>query len=343
MRAKLNRLTARLAQRNVVVAAILVAVACCCAAAIVLWRPAIAGNDPYQDEIARWTVTEVPGSRTFVGLGSLLYRENWRGPAQDFAGPVLLRVTEADTPVRITFSGPVSVADSDTLELTTTVTTQSEGTPTPTELALAQDEMVALPAETTFQVTTGDGEVVRLIAIVLIPGGPPQTPGVEQAEWRAWGVVTPAPEVPLVVSMVDISLNGGEDYRFQRDNGPALLYLEGSGDGTQPIALTLTKGRGTYMRVAEIAPYRLTNPVSYLAAQTPVALNREKAFEGRSGAYLAPGTQARIRNRGLVDGTGMILVTFDGPNVVPLSLTPTASPMATLVSTATPQSGDESS
>jgi hypothetical protein len=323
-------------RRDILIAAVLVALSGCFAAGIVLWRPAVAQNDPYRSLIARWTVDEVPGNRTFVGLGSFLYREEWNGPAQAFAGPVLLQVAEADYPVRFSVTGQVTIADHDELTLTTEAVASQTAPPATQEITLEQGEIVALPADTPFQVTTGPGEVVRLTAIAILPGGPPQTPGVEQAEWRAWGTVTPTPDEPLVVSMVDISLTGGESYRFQRDYGPALLYMEGLGEGTQPVALALSKGRGSYMRINENAPFTLKTPVSYLAVQTPVPLNRERAFETQSGAFLMSGTQARLRNRGLVDGSGVILVTFDGPNVVPLPPTPTARASPAVSPTASP-------
>lgn len=300
------------------------------AAGIERWRPTAAENDPYMNLLGRWTVNEVPGNQAFVGLGVFTYRSNWEGPAQTFQGPVLLQVLESTTPVQVHFSGEVMLGKPGD-DLTTGVATQA--TPVANDVVLSSGELVALPAETGFTIRTGNGETVKLMAIAILPNGPPSTPGIEQAEWRAWGEVTPAPQTPLVVSIHDLELAGGETYLFQRDRGPALLSVDGSSwsDGAQSIALAVTKGRGVYQRVTDVAPYDLDNPVSYDGTQTPTTTNRERVFDARSGAFLPAGTSARLRNRSLVDGTGVIMVTFDGPNVV--APQPTPQPKATLTPT----------
>lgn len=316
----------RASRRDLLIASGLVALSGGLSAGIVLWRPAVAQNDPYQPLIARWTVTNLAAGQTFVGLGSFVYREEWNGPAQQFAGPVFLRVAESDYPVTMTVGGPVATGDANQQELVTDTELSPTETPEASALTLAQGDLIALPANTAFKVATKTGEVVRLTAVAIVPNGAPRTPGVEQVEWRAWGMVTPTPETPLVVTITDVILIAGESYLFQRDRGPALLYMEGQGEGTQPVALTLTSGRGSTLRLNDVASYQLKTPVASLATQTAIPISRERAFEARSGAFLAPGTHARLRNRALVDGSGVILVTFDGPNDVPPPSTPTSSP-----------------
>jgi len=61
--------------------------------------------------------------------------------------------------------------------------------------------------------------------------------------------------------------------------------------------------------------------------RTPTILNRERAFDARSGAFLPAGTAARLRNRSLVDGTGVVMVTFDGPSIVTPLPSPTTKPI----------------
>jgi hypothetical protein len=289
---------------------------------VVQWRSTPALNDPYRTVVAHWTVGDIPQPRAFIGLGVFDYRPNWSGDAQVFDGPVLLEVEDAQTPVRIRFSGAVTIGRRGDENLTTGTVT---ATATATEATLTSDDLVAIPAGIGFAIATGDGQAIRLQAVVVLPGGPPRTPGIPHVEWRAWGTVSPAPNAPLAVTVADIYLAGGEAYQFQRELGPALLSVEGSGDGTQSIALTVTKGRGTYLHVADVAPWELTTPVSYVATPTPTVLNRERAFEARSGTFLPTGTEAKLRNRSLVDGTGVRLVTFDGPAETP----PAASPAAT--------------
>jgi hypothetical protein len=299
------------------VAAVLVAVIGVLAAGVVRWPPAEAENDPYMTLIARWSVGELSGNRAFVGLGVFTYRANWEGAEQTFPGPVLLQVAESSAPVRARFSGEVTIGK------TGEELPADQAKPAAGETVLSQGDLIALPARTGFAVTTGEGETVRLMAIAILPSGPPSTPGIEQAEWRTWGVVTPVPETPLVVSVHDLELAGGEVYEFRRDRGPALLSVEGAAaGGAQSIALSMARGRGTYLRVADVPPFDLEGPVSYDAVQTPTT-SRERVFDARSGAFLPAGTTARIRNRSLVDGTGVVMVTFDGPNVMTPAPTPT--------------------
>lgn len=293
------------------------------AAGLVRWRPTATTNDPYTTVVARWTVGEIAGPRAFVGLGVFVYRPNWSGEPQVFNGPVLLEVDEAQAPVNIKFSGEVARGHRGEGGLSTGLTETTPAAGTAAEATLTTGDLVAVPAGTGFTIATGDNEVVRLQAVVVLPDGPPATPGIPQVEWRSWGTVAPAPSVPLVVTVADMRLAGGEEYRFRRERGPALISIEGSGDGTQSIALTVTKGRGAYLRVAEIAPWELTESVSYVATQTPTSLNRERAFDARSGAFLPTGTEAKLRNRSLVDGTGVRLVTFDGAEVTTPAATPT--------------------
>ncbi len=307
-------------RRDLAVAAVLLALIGVLAAGVARWRPAVAENDPYLVMMARWTVGEVSGDQAFVGLGVFTYRPNWDGPEQTFPGPVLLQVVESSAPVRARFSGEVTIGE------TGEELPAGQATAAVDETVLARGDLVALPAGTGFAVTTGEGETVRLMAIAILPGGPPSTPGIEQAEWRAWGIVKPAPETPLVVSVYDLELAGGETYQFRRDRGPALLSVDGSGDGAQSIAMAVFRGRGTYLRVADVPPFDLEGPVTYRAVQTPTT-SRERVFDARSGAFLPAGATARLRNRSLVDGTGVVMVTFDGPNVVPPA--PTATPVVT--------------
>jgi hypothetical protein len=320
--------------RGLITAAALIILIGVLAAAVVRWRPTEAVNDPYRELVARWSVGEVKGDQAFVGLGMFVYRQNWQGPAQTFAGPVLLQVTETQAPVRVQFSGEVAVGRSGEVELRTGAPATPAATPVAAEAILSAGDLVALPAGTGFSVRTGDGEVVRLMAIAILPKGPPSTPGIEHAEWRTWGIVKPVPETPLVVTLSNLELGGGEGYQFRRDRGPALLYVQGLGDGAQSIALTVTKGRGAYQRVTDLAPWELTEPVSYTAPQTPTTLNRERTFEARAGVFLPAGTQGRVRNRSLVDGTGVLMVTFDGPRAVtpapvPTDVRPTPRPTVT--------------
>jgi hypothetical protein len=318
-------------RREAVAAVALLAVVGVLAAGLVRWRPATAENDPYLARLARWRVEEIAGDQAFVGLGVWTYRPNWDGPVQTLPGPVLLQVTEVEGSVQARFSGEVAIGRTGGEELVTGAA--AVGSTAPSEVTLTRGDLIALPAGTGFAIETGEGEVVRLTAIAILPDGPPATPGIEQAEWRAWGIVEPAPATPLVVSVFDLELAGGEVYRFSRDRGPALVSVEGLGDGAQAIALAVTKGRGVYQRVLDVAPYNLTGPVSYVAVRTPTTSNRERVFEGRSGAFLPAGTVARLRNRSLVDGTGALLVTVDGPSVVtPVpapSVTPSPSPVGT--------------
>lgn len=292
------------------------------AAGVLRWRPAVAENDTFMARMARWTVNEVRGDQAFVGLAVFTYRPNWEGPEQTFPGPVLLQVVESSAPVRARFSGEVTIGKTGE-ELPADQPNAVSG-----ETELSQGDLVALPAGTGVAVTTGEGETVRLTAIAILPSGPPSTPGIEQAEWRTWGVVRPVPDTPLVVSVYDVELAGGEAYQFSRDRGPALLSVEGSGDGAQSIALSVTRGRGTYLRIADVPPFDLEGPVSYDAVQTPTT-NRERVFDARSGAFLPSGTVATIHNRSLVDGTGVVMVTFDGPAVVSPAPTPTPTPLGT--------------
>lgn len=303
-------------RRDLAIAAVLVLVIGVLAAGIVRWRPAEAKNDPYLVLMARWTVSEVTGNQAFVGLAVLTYRPNWDGPEQTLPGPVLLQVEESSAPVRARFSGEVTIGK------TGEELPADQGTPVSGEIELSRGDLVAVPAGVGFAVTTGDSETVRLMAIAILPSGPPSTPGIEQAEWRTWGVVKPASETPLVVSVYDLELAGGEAYQFRRDRGPALLSVEGSGDGAQSIALSATRGHGTYLRIADVPSFDLEGPVTYKAVQTPIT-SRERVFDARSGAFLPSGTVATVRNRSLVDGTGVVMVTFDGPNVVPPAPTPT--------------------
>jgi hypothetical protein len=310
-------------------------------AAVVRWRPSEATNSPFATVQARWTVANLTGEEAFVGLGIFVYRPNWDGPAQVFPGPVLLQVQDAQAPVRMRFEGDVAVhraSDGGAPEVTTDGSGAASATPVAAggqDVTLETGDLVAVPARTRFSVTTGEGETVRFLAVAVLPEGPPATPGVQQVEWRAWGNVAPVLGMPLVVTIEDVELAGGEAYQFQRARGPALLSVEGSGDGTQSIALTVTKGLGTYLRMAEFPAWDLTATAAYEAVQTPTILNRERAFDARSGAFLPAGTTARLHNRSLVDGTGVVLVTFDGPTVVTPVPSPTFRPTVRATATAT--------
>jgi hypothetical protein len=326
-------------------------------AMVARWKPSVATNTPYTTVGARWTVTNLDAPGAFVGLGVFVFRPNWNGPAQEFPGPVLLQVQDAQAPVRMRFAGEVGVhraTDGGAPILTTDGAAAVAATPAPDqELTLAMGDLVAVPAGTAFTTTTGEGETIRMLAIAVLPDGPPSTSGVQQVEWRAWGEVEPVLGMPLVVTVADIELAGGEVYEFQRERGPALLSVEGAADGPQSIALTMTKGRGTYLRMADFPAWDLTATAEYDAVQTPTLLLRERTFDSRSGAFLPAGTAARLRNRSLVDGTGLVMVTFDGPTIVTplpspttfLILRPTRSPTVgpaaspTVTRTGTPSAG----
>lgn len=306
-------------------------------AAVVEWRPPVVANSPYSTVQARWTVAGLTDPEAFVGLGYFVFRSNWNGPAQVFGGPVLLRVQETQAPVRMQFTGDVAVQRAGDGEpgLTTGGSDAVSATPTARgqELTLATGDLVAIPAWTPFVVITGAGQAVRFLAIAILPDGPPATPGIQQVEWRAWGQVAPVLEIPQQVTVEDIELGGGEAYEFQRARGPALLSVEGSGDGIQPVALTVTKGSGVYLRMFDSPVWDLTTRAAYQAVPTATVLNRERAFDPRSGAFLPAGTAARLRNKSLVDGTGVLMVTFDGPSVVTPVPSPTATPTVRPTST----------
>lgn len=296
--------------RDLAIAGLLAVISGILALGILLWRPADAHNDPYAATVARWTVEDIADSGAFIGVGVFVYRPNWAGPAQTFAGPVLLSVDDAQDPVRISFDGQVAVhraSDGGSPELTTGGAVLA----TANEATLQAGDLVAVPEGTSFTVATGNSEVVRLSAIAILPDGPPATLGIQQVEWRAWGDVKPAPKTPLTVTISDIFLGGDERYSFQRFAGPALVSMEGSGDGAQSIALTVTKGRAVYEKIADVPPWNLATAVSLLADQSPTTANRERALDARSGAYLPTGGAAILHNRSLVDGTDVRLVTFD--------------------------------
>jgi hypothetical protein len=284
-------------------------------AGIVLSPPTAATNDPYTTVAARWTVDDVPQPAAFVGLGVFVYRPNWPGTLQTFDGPILLEVEDAQAPVRARFAGEVSIGRRGDGVLTTGAPPPTPAAGSTIETTLTTGDLVAIPAGIGFGIATDIGEAVRFQATALLPAGPPETPAIPQVEWRAWGEVDPAPGAPLTVTVADVFLAGDETYAFRQERGPALISIEGSGDGTQSIALTVTRGRAAYLRVAEVAPWHLSEPASYVATPTPTSLNRERAFDARSGAFLPTGDEARLRNRSLVDGTGVRLVTFDGPAV----------------------------
>ncbi|HEY7032114.1 MAG TPA: hypothetical protein VH482_12325 [Thermomicrobiales bacterium] len=299
-------------------------------ALVVEWRPSAATNDPYTNVEARWTVENLDDQGAFVGLGVFVFRPDWDGPAQVFPGPLLLQVQDAQAPVRVRFGGAVEVerAGDGAPILTTDGAGAASATATAgaQELTLGPGDLVAIPPWTPFAVTTGAGETVRFLAVAILPDGPPSTPGVQQVEWRAWGEVAPVLGMPVEVTLADVELAGGEVYQFRRERGPALLSVEGSGDGVQPVALTVTKGRGTYLRMAEFPAWDLTATAAYDAVETPTILLRERAFDARSGAFLPAGTTARLHNRSLVDGTGVVMVTFDGPTIVTPLPSPTTKP-----------------
>jgi hypothetical protein len=278
------------------------------------FRPADKTNQPVASVVATWEPGAIPGAQAFVGFGIFSYRPNWHGPAQSFAGPVLLLVDQAENPVHIQFDGPATIDRSNESGSHVINGTPSPigGTPEVSDDSLQTGDLVSLPARTAFTITTGDGEVVRLQAVTILPAGPPATPGVQVAEWRAWGMAKPVPNAPVSVTIKDLFLGGGEVYSFQRDAGPELLTVEGMGDGATSIALNPTKGQGAYLKIADTPPWDPNGALTFTATQTQLVLNRERVFDARSGIFLPTGSAARLHNRSLVDGTTVRVITFDG-------------------------------
>jgi hypothetical protein len=333
------------AGRDLLSAVVLITVVGLLAAVVVGWRPETAATDaPYAVVAARWTVSDAPAETAFVGLGRFAYWPNWEGPAQTFDGPVLLQVDEAPAPVRLSFAGTVSVwraAEGGEPVLTTgppAATPAASPVPATNEVILSVGDVVAVPAGVGFAARTGDGESFRLSAVAILPTGPPPTPGIPQAEWWAWGTVRPLPDDPLAVTVTDAELAPGQQVPLRQQRGPTLISVEGSGDGAQPIALTVTKGRGSYLHETDVPPWDPSGPMAFVAQPTPTLLNRERPFEGHSGAYLPTGTEARVRNKGLVDGADARIVTIEGPTIATpdvAAFPPTATARPRLTPTAT--------
>jgi hypothetical protein len=275
------------------------------AAGIAFWRPADAVNDPYRERLADWTIEQTTLTNAFVGYGVLTYRPDWNGPSQSFNGPALLRVDDAETPIEIRIDGDASLArdNGGAAELKI-----GEGPGNASgELSLSEGDTLSLSSNTPFQVVTGAGQGVRLIAVVLTDAGPPATPGIEQADWRSW-LQTSLPPAPFTVSLSDLQLAGGEAYDFTASDGPALLAIEGLDTGALSIGVTVLDGVATYQRVASRASWELSEPFAASSSRAALTPQKEKRMDVQSGVSIDPGARIQVFNGSLVDGTAVRMI-----------------------------------
>jgi hypothetical protein len=275
------------------------------AAGIAFWRPADAVNDPYRERLAAWTIEQTTLANAFVGYGIFTYRPDWNGPPQSFNGPALLRVDDAETPVDVRIEGNASLArgTGGLAELTVGATPGDASG----ELSLEEGDTLSLSPNTSFQVATGAGQGVRLIAVVLTDAGPPATPGIEQADWRSW-LKTSLPPAPFSVSLSDLHLSGGEAYDFTAVDGPALLAIEGLDTGALSIGVTVLEGTATYQRVANRPSWEFSEPFAASSSRAAITPQKEKRMDVQSGVSIDPGARIQIRNGSLVDGTAVRII-----------------------------------